>query len=270
MIVRHCLLLGWFLILFCWFWCWCNPGLGVVWSGWLLFLVVLFCCFFLVCMDGHWWRRPTYFLILHRIMMDCMTASCCDIFMIIALWWDHRRCQNDWLAISWWGALWVMDCFVWCDCLIAFVYCDFDEPWTLFSHMMLGFVFDDGRELVLSVEARKRDGDDYDPLQWLVGWYGLSYIWADASDVVGLRRLRWDRIIMDELSLAPDQIRQIFAYLSMQTNHLALHPRRYHSLIDNCTTALHDAFVAADHGLWWTASTIFSSSYRDYLLDRIQ
>lgn len=47
----------------------------------------------------------------------------------------------------------------------------------IYSHLILGFRFDDGRELLLSVEARRRPDEDFSVTLGFLPYYGLIYIW---------------------------------------------------------------------------------------------
>lgn len=109
--------------------------------------------------------------------------------------------------------------------------------WNLFSHLILGFTFDDDRELLLSVEARRRPGEDFSVAMGFLPYYGLIYIWGTREDLIGLRlHARGDTVYSYSMTFNPEMCQKIFLDCITRTKMLTNHPEIYGSFFNNCTT----------------------------------
>jgi hypothetical protein len=107
------------------------------------------------------------------------------------------------------------------------------------AHTFLSFGFSDGRYLVLSIEARQTVGQSYHPLNGLIRAYGLTYIYADERDIIGLRtHIRGERVFLYKVESGPGPIRELFLKIAADANALIEEPKFYNTLTDNCTTSL--------------------------------
>lgn len=112
----------------------------------------------------------------------------------------------------------------------------FGKSW-IYSHLILGFRFDDGRELLLSVEARRRPDEDFSVTLGFLPYYGLIYIWWTYNDLIGLRLIvRKDQVYSYVLNFDRNMSQKIFLDCLKRTHTLASHPEVYGSLFNNCTT----------------------------------
>ena len=109
------------------------------------------------------------------------------------------------------------------------------------AHTMLSFEFAPrGRpteRLVLSVEIRREDGEQYKAWKGSARQYELMYVLADERDALGLRAgHRHEEVYLYKTTATPDQARRLFVDVLGRTNELAIRPEFYDTLTNNCTT----------------------------------
>lgn len=120
----------------------------------------------------------------------------------------------------------------------------------LISHLMLEYVFEDSESIVLSIEARRKQGEKFSPLKWFFRHYGLIYIWGTYKDLVGLRKdIRKDMVYTYPLLLDKDQMQRSLIFFTQKTNELLSEPRYYHTFFSNCSSNLWDVFSIRSSGL---------------------
>lgn len=108
-------------------------------------------------------------------------------------------------------------------------------------HTMLSFGFDDGRQLCLSVEARKERGEGYSAVKGFFRQYELIYLLADERDLVRLRtNHRGEQVNLYRLKTEPAEVRSVFLDTMERVNSLKRDPEWYNALTHNCTSNLRD------------------------------
>jgi hypothetical protein len=107
------------------------------------------------------------------------------------------------------------------------------------AHTMLSFGFEEGDQLVVSVEVRKEQGEKYESLKGFFRNYELIYVIADERDSVQLSaNVLKDDVFMYRGRATPEQARALLVDILHRTNKLAVEPEFYHTLSNNCTTNL--------------------------------
>ena len=106
-------------------------------------------------------------------------------------------------------------------------------------HTFLSFGFarpDGSREHVcVSIEARKRSGQEYSALGGMFRQFTLQYIWADETDVVRVRTdFRGETVRRYRLRLDPPEVRRLFDRYAHETERLAAEPRWYNAVTQSC------------------------------------
>ena len=119
-----------------------------------------------------------------------------------------------------------------------FVVEPFHPTLSFVAHTFISFEFDDDF-LALSIEARLREDQRYSIVRGLFGAFGLTYSFGDERDFF-LRRTRY---LGHELYLYPlvtpeIEVRALFLNVLAAANALHDRPRRYHSILHNCTSIL--------------------------------
>lgn len=105
------------------------------------------------------------------------------------------------------------------------------------AHTMLSFGVDDGTQIALSVEVRKRVGDTYQPVLAMLPMYEIMYVIGDERDLVRLRsNYRMDGVYLYPTKATPEQAQQMFANVLRRANKLRDDPEFYNTITNNCTT----------------------------------
>ncbi len=112
-------------------------------------------------------------------------------------------------------------------------------PLGLIAHTFLSFGFADGRQVVISAEIRKKEGDRFSPLRGLFRNYELMYVVGEENDLIGLRTdMRGNPVYLYPARADPEQIRELFLHMLERANRLAESPEFYNTLTRNCTTSI--------------------------------
>jgi len=108
------------------------------------------------------------------------------------------------------------------------------------AHTILSWDFSDGQHLAISIETRKRVGQEYSAIAGFFRQYPIYYVVADERDVVRLRtNFRGENVWMYRLKPArPDAARALLLDYVASINALAERPAWYNALTDNCTTTI--------------------------------
>jgi hypothetical protein len=107
------------------------------------------------------------------------------------------------------------------------------------AHSFLSFEFSDGEFLVLSIEARLRPDQAYNPLAGLFRQYPKIYIVATEPDVIGVRsHQRGETVLLYPINDTPEKAVQALLTVLNDANDLLEAPGFYNTLLDNCLTNL--------------------------------
>ncbi|MCA9838762.1 MAG: DUF4105 domain-containing protein [Trueperaceae bacterium] len=106
------------------------------------------------------------------------------------------------------------------------------------AHTFISFEFEDDF-LALSIEARLRQDQSYSIARGFVGAYALTYSFGDEKDFI-VRRTQYleHELYLYPLVTPPMEIRALFLNVLASANALIERPRRYNSVLTNCTSAL--------------------------------
>jgi hypothetical protein len=108
-----------------------------------------------------------------------------------------------------------------------------------FAHPFVSFLFDDGRALTLSIEARLEKGETYGPVGGALRNYEVIYVLGTERDVIGLRsHWRGEPVDLYRLVLERRPMRALFRAFMEDVQAVAARPRFYNTLTDNCLTGL--------------------------------
>lgn len=107
------------------------------------------------------------------------------------------------------------------------------------AHAMLGFGFEDGKQIIVSVEARRETHETYSLIPGAFRQFELIYLFGDAEDMLKLRAVhRGASIYAYPVKADQDFITRLFLELVTSANALHEKPNFYRSVRDNCTTTL--------------------------------
>lgn len=105
------------------------------------------------------------------------------------------------------------------------------------AHTMLSFGFADGDRLGVSVEVRLEKGEEYHPLNGLLGQFELIYVLASEKDLIRVRtEYRKCDVYAYRGNATPQQCQALLVDILRRVNELRDKPELYDSLTNNCTT----------------------------------
>lgn len=107
---------------------------------------------------------------------------------------------------------------------------------SLMAHTMMSFDFGEDGRLVLSIEARKEVGEEYDAILGGLNQFELIYLFLDEKDALGQRAHRGHELYAFPIRAEPLHLRAFFLSLCSSTDNLLRKPRFYHIIRHNCTT----------------------------------
>lgn len=146
----------------------------------------------------------------------------------------------------------------------------FIEPftgWRGLAHTFLSFGFDDGRQLAVSIEVRREQGEEFNLLGALTRQFELMYVVATERDLVGLRTVhRGNPVYLYPIRAEPDRIRQMMVAMLGRANSLGARPEFYNGVCNTCTTNIvrHLNEVSDRRVPWWNLRVLFPG-YSDRL-----
>jgi hypothetical protein len=124
----------------------------------------------------------------------------------------------------------------------------------LIAHTIMSWEFADGRHLAISIETRKKKGQEYSAVLGFFRQYEIYYVVADERDVVGLRaKFRGENLYLYRLKAPAAQARAMLLDYLKEVNRLDTRPEWYNALTHNCTTTIrhHAQDVGAGRAFDW-------------------
>jgi hypothetical protein len=107
------------------------------------------------------------------------------------------------------------------------------------AHLIVSFVFADGRCLAFSIETRRERSEAWSSFAGFFKAYELIIIAADERDVVRVRtNVRGEDVRLYRLATHADMRRNILERYVTDSNALINRPRFYHTIWSNCTTQI--------------------------------
>lgn len=111
----------------------------------------------------------------------------------------------------------------------------------LLAHTMFSFGLADGRQFIISVEARLDQGDSYSPIRGITNKFQLMYVIGDERDLILLRtEVRKVEVLLYPGRATPDQVQNRLVDMLERVNKLQRSPEYYDTINNNCTTNLVD------------------------------
>lgn len=107
------------------------------------------------------------------------------------------------------------------------------------AHVFLSFVFEDRDYLAVSIELRKKVGDEYSVIRGFFKNYEIIYVVADERDVIRLRtsiRKPEEQTYLYRTRITREDARNLFLAYMKRINRLNRKPKFYNTLTSNCTT----------------------------------
>ena len=106
---------------------------------------------------------------------------------------------------------------------------------TLICHTFVSFGFEDGSQLVVSVEVRKKNSETYATVPSLFRQFELVYVFADELDVAYLRTNVWKETVhLFRISASERGIRGLLVEYIDRANRMAHSPEWYNAVTNSC------------------------------------
>jgi hypothetical protein len=143
----------------------------------------------------------------------------------------------------------------------------------LINHTILSWSFERSastaaRRLAISVEVRKRNGQDYSAWKAFFRTYELVYVAADENDVIRLRtNVRGEQVYLYRVRTSQAAARALLLDYLAAMNLIALQPLWYNALLANCTTVIRERVIHAG-GKLPLSWRLFANAYLPQLLYR--
>lgn len=106
------------------------------------------------------------------------------------------------------------------------------------AHVFLIFVLDDGRELGLSIEARREVGEPFSIQGGLLARFEIMTVLATPEDLLGIRKIHQEEIHVYPIKESKEKARQLFKLIAKDVNSLYEKPEMYHLFFKNCTNQI--------------------------------
>lgn len=108
------------------------------------------------------------------------------------------------------------------------------------AHMLISFGFDDGRQVVFSVEIRREKNESFSEIGGFFKEFELSILAADERDVIRVRtNVRGEDDYLYRVRMPGRDVRELFIAYIDQANALVKAPRFYNTITVNCTTLVY-------------------------------
>jgi hypothetical protein len=135
----------------------------------------------------------------------------------------------------------------------------------LIAHTIMSWGFEDDQYLAISIETRKKKGQDYSALRGFFRQYELFYVVADERDVIRLRtNYRGEDVNVYRFDSSPADARLLLLRYLEAANGLRERPQWYNALTDNCTTTI-QRLVGSDARRNWWSWKLLLNGYLDEL-----
>jgi Domain of unknown function (DUF4105) len=135
------------------------------------------------------------------------------------------------------------------------------------AHTIMSFGFDDGRYLDFSIELRRTQNGQYSALAGFFKTHELVFIGGDERDLMTLRTVRNEQILLYRLRTPPERARALLVEYIKQANDLAVNPKFYNTLTTNCTTAIFDMMHAVTSSIPFDWRIILTGHLPGYLYE---
>jgi hypothetical protein len=140
------------------------------------------------------------------------------------------------------------------------------------AHTLVSFAFAGGEHLAVSIETRKKMGQDFSTLQGFFRQYELIYVVADERDAIRLRtNYRHDPkedVYVYRVQAPLDNVRRVFIEYMNRLNELRAHPQFYNTLTSNCTTDIWFNTLVNEQHLPFSWKILLSGYVPQYLYEQ--
>ncbi|MFT4247530.1 MAG: DUF4105 domain-containing protein [Pseudomonas sp.] len=137
------------------------------------------------------------------------------------------------------------------------------------AHTLVSFGFDDGSQVVFSLEIRKERGESFSALGGFFRTFEETLVAADERDILRVRtNVRDEDMYLYRLNLPREALRRMFLGYVERARALDRAPRFYNTLTSNCTTIVFELARQLDPGLPLDWRLLASGYLAEYAFDQ--
>jgi len=139
----------------------------------------------------------------------------------------------------------------------------------MIAHTLVSFGFEDGRQLVFSVEIRKERGESFSALGGFFRKFEMTLVAAEETDIVRVRsNVRGEDVYLYRLhGMTHQQLKGLFVSYLGQARKLDAAPAFYNTLTSNCTTIVYELARQIAPGIPLDYRLLASGYFAEYARD---
>jgi hypothetical protein len=108
---------------------------------------------------------------------------------------------------------------------------------SLMAHTMMSFDFGEDGRFIISIEARKEVGEEYNPITGGLNQFEFMYLFLDERDALTVRAQKGHELYLYPLRADSLKLRAFLLNMCASASNLRRKPEFYHIIRHNCTTA---------------------------------
>ena len=137
------------------------------------------------------------------------------------------------------------------------------------AHTLVSFGFEDGEQLVFSLEIRKERHESFSAIGGFFRQYEQVLVAADENDIVRTRsNARGEDVYLYRLALPPETLRGLFLGYLDEAADLRAEPAFYNTLTSNCTTIIFELARRVAPGIPMDYRLLLSGYFARYVYDQ--
>lgn len=139
--------------------------------------------------------------------------------------------------------------------------------WNGIAHGFFLFVFEDGKSVSVSIEARRESDESFNSVKGVFNKYELWYAYGSAADFVTRRAVHYEdsELNMYPLLISKEMSQKLFLDLANETQSIEKEAKFYNTIKSNCTNLLMDSLNKAEKGsVPFHYSRLFTGYSDDY------
>ena len=139
----------------------------------------------------------------------------------------------------------------------------------MIAHTLVSFGFEDGRQLVFSLEIRKERGESFSALGGFFRKFEMTLVAAEETDIVKVRsNVRDEDVYLYLLTgMTREQLKGLFVSYLGEARKLDATPAFYNTLTSNCTTIVYELAKQIAPGLPLDYRLLVSGYFAEYARD---
>lgn len=106
------------------------------------------------------------------------------------------------------------------------------------AHVFMTFVLEDGRELGVSIEARREYDEEFSLFGGLFAGFELITVLATPEDLLSVRKINQEEVHVYPIKESKEKAQELFMLIANDVNALYKEPQLYHLFFKNCTNQL--------------------------------